>query len=415
MLRYSLYPFSEIKISDLQLALISYILSIQLKEGFIIRVEDLNRNNSLEDREQEHLDVLKKFSIKEELVVHQSENLKIYQELAFRLLKDKKAFACFCKTSECTNNCASLPQKELQELKSSNQEFVIKLKKPIKNIKIDDIVQKEILFSPDEIGEVTILKSDGFTTEVFASAIDDMSMAISKVISTSDKVLNSAREVYIRNELGFNDTIKYAHIPNIIFNNPEQNSLKYLLKEGILADTIINYLLSINHNKKREIFYLPDAINWYNISEISSKSIEFNIDDLKELNKEHLKRMDSKKLSSIVGFADEDIGDLLKIFLENSFTINDLERDFKTIFEPKDCNKCKENIAQNLATIISKAPMIENFSDFLDYLSSKSSLDIEQVTKAVSLLLTNSIDSNLELEKVYNLIKPYLLEVARCR
>ncbi len=75
------------------------------------------------------------------------------------------------------------------------------------------------------------------------------------------------------------------------------------MRAGFLPDAIINYLLSLGYNPPKRIFYLPDAIEWFDIKKISKDSVEFNINELRELNREHLLKMDFKELSKIFKFA----------------------------------------------------------------------------------------------------------------
>jgi glutamyl-tRNA synthetase len=123
--------------------------------------------------------------------------------------------------------------------------------------------------------------------------------------------------------------------------------------------------------------------------------------------------MDSKKLSSIFGFADNDIGELLKLYLDNVSTINELEDIFKSIFGKKDCTNKDANNVKMLSEIILKAPMINNYDQFEEYLIENSSLSKEQLTKPLKYLLTGRFDGP-ELEVIFPLIKSYILEVARC-
>ncbi len=413
MLKFSFLPKKDLTINDLRVAILNYIVAKEKNDGFIIGVSDIAIN--LDGKEQESLDILKKFAIKEDILIYQSEKIKTYQEFAYKLLKENKAFACFCNQEELSkeekynNRCLHLSNKEIEQFKSKNKKFRIRIKAPKNPLIINDNLLGDIEFQENEIDSFVILDENGNPTYNFASAIDDMSMAIDTIITDKTQLNNSIKQKYIQNELGYSNSIEYIHLP--LIENSNNYSIKRLLKEGFLPDAIINYLLTVSYKEEKEIFYLPDAIKWFDINKVDTSSILFDIDRLKELNRNHLQIMDSKKLSSIFGFADKEIGELLKLYLNNVSTINELEQIIKNIFEPKDCNKSK-NI-KILSQIIQKAPMIKSFQEFKIYLEQKSNLKDKDLEEPLKYLLTGE-NQGLELEKIYPLIKSYILEVARC-
>jgi len=64
-----------------------------------------------------------------------------------------------------------------------------------------------------------------------------------------------------------------------------------------LPDSIINYiLLLVSKTPKSEYCYLRDAIEWFDIDVLYNSSLDFDIDRLIDINKEHLKLMSSKAI-----------------------------------------------------------------------------------------------------------------------
>lgn len=420
MLRFAHSSSKELDISALRVALINYIVAKKQNEGFIIRIKDLIDTKDKEDKSSEVIDVLKKFAIDSEQKIYQSQNEKMYQNFALKLLQEGKAFACFCTKEEIekekklakeqnrnytySQKCQKLTQEEIANLKNSKAGFVIRVQKPNENIEFTDKIYGKISKTPDEIDSFIILDENGKPAQVFADAIDDMLSNITLVIQEQKELQNTPKEIYIQKLLGYESQTEYASLPEL----KNSITIKELFKEGFLPDAIINYLLSSNINK--EIFYLPDAIESFDLDKINKENSSFDIDKLKTINKKHLKAMDSKKLSKIFGFADSDIGELAKLYLNDFSTINELDSKIKAIFSPKDCTN--KNM-QLLAKTIQNAPMIDSFEEFKSYLLANTNLQEEELCKLLKPMLTNSND-NIELEKVYQLIKPYLLEVARC-
>ena len=156
---------------------------------------------------------------------------------------------------------------------------------------------------------------------------------------------------------------------------------------------------------------MPEALEWFDMTLISKSPVIFDIEDLRSINAEHLRRMDDKLLSKLFGFADEDIGKLAKLYLEEASTINELEAKIKPIFSPKDFSGEWSEQMRIIAENIQEMPMIDDFDDFAVHLVHMTGLKGENFFKPLRLLLTGAEDGP-ELCDIYQLIKPYLLEVA---
>ena len=103
MLRFALSPTADMHIGNLRVAIFNYILSKQLNEDLVIRIDDTDKENLIEGKDKEILEILNLFSIEYKGVVHQSDSLKYHQKLAMQLMTQKKAFSCFCSDEKLMN------------------------------------------------------------------------------------------------------------------------------------------------------------------------------------------------------------------------------------------------------------------------------------------------------------------------
>lgn len=413
MLRFVVSSKGDIDISSLRIALLNFIKSQQGNESFIIRVDD-TLAESIEGEEQESIDILKKFAINCENIMYQSKNLSIYQQMAKKLVDQKKAFACFCSNidrAKTVCKCRDLEDSEIAKQIADKERFSLQIVEPVESITLLDTIKGEITLKSEEIGSFTLLNEDAKPSAIFANSVDDMSGAISAIIKEGD-IVNSARESYIHKELGYSGVIEYTHLSSIVESSSENIALKELLSNGFLPDAIINYFIALSVKCKERLFYLPDAVEWLELDSESVVSSKFDIHALRSLNQEHLQNMDSKKLSSIFGFADADIGELLKLYLDKAETINELESLLHTIFSKKECNK-SDNIYR-LAQFIADAPYFKEYREFIHYMQNSSGLEEDELLKRLKLLLTG-MESGPELEAIYPYLKSYLLEVAQCQ
>ena len=389
MLRFTI-PANNLDISSLRLALINYIVSIQKSKIFFIRAN--------ESAVQDNIDILKKFAIDTSNIISQNPNS--YKAIAANLVKKDLAYLCFCNSNSC--NCQNLKPQEIEAKLKSGSNYIIKVKGSKKEISFVDKIEGTI---KDYVDSFILIDKNSSPNNIFALAIDDMSIGVRYSINSLSDINNRLREIYIQNLLSYNENITYYHIADIK-NSP---SVKELLQDGFLPDAIINYLLDLD--AKKGIFYLNDAIDFFDIDKLQNKDYIFDINRLKKLNQEHLKRMDSKKLSTIFGFADSDIGNLLKLYLDKVSTIKELDNIIVSIFSPK---KCLNDIYKKVAKVIKEAPMINSYIEFKEYILKQVDINEEELSKIIAYLLTG-FDNNTKIEEIYKYLKPYLLEVVKCR
>ncbi len=419
MLRAPLSPTHDMDINAMRIALINYIISRQKNEQFMARIEDTDKMRNIEGKDQEILDLLKKFAIEQDQLLYQSDHLGRYQQFALSLLEQGKAFACICTTKElksgyCSGKCLQTQETVATKIKEENLPYVIRIKKPEEVISFIDKIQGAVNADPSEIDSFVILESDGSPSYDFASACDDMLTNISLIIQEEDQINSIPRQIHIKDTLGYSVDTGYAHLPPILDLSDKHDSItiKWLLSEGFLLDTIINYLLLIGNETPIEVFTLPEAIKWFTLDSLSKKPIQMDMDKLRYLNRKHLETMEDITLSRIFGFADTDIGKLLKLYLEEAYTINALDAKIKAIFSPKACQQEWNDEMVAIATVIQQAPMINHFDDFIQYIMKETGLKGESLSTPLRLLMTGA-HHGPELSAIYTLIKPYITEIAR--
>ena len=437
MLRFAPSPTGDMHIGNLRVAILNYLLSQQRNESFIVRIEDTDTKRNIEGKDTEIMQILEKFALPHGSVFHQSEHLHMHQTLAIKLLEEGKAFVCTCTADQLTvdrdnakankvayrysGQCFDVNKEEHANLKKSGIPFVIRLKKPAEHIINHDLIKGDIKTAANEVDSFVILRTDGTPTYNFACACDDMLSGVDFIVRGEDHLSNTPKQKHIKTQLGYDAETTYAHLPIILNTDGKKlskrddaSSVQWLFEEGFIPDAIINYLLLLGNSKApKEIFTLPEAIEWFNIESISKSAAKFDIDKLRFINRKHLEMMDDKQLSTLFGFADADIGKLAKLYLEEVSTTKELEAKIRSIFSPKDFTGEWGEQMTILAKLIADAPMMKEFDEFKSYIMQKSGLKEENFFKPFRYLLTGA-GNGPELSEVYPLIKSYLLEVASC-
>ena len=431
MLRFSPSPTGDMHIGNLRVAFFNYIMSKQLNEKLIIRIEDTDKEKNIEGKDKEILELLALFSIDYEYVIHQSDNKKNHHKMAMQLLMKKKAFSCFCSDNwldkqreEAKKNkkpfiydghCENLKD---DVILNTEAPFTVRIKKPEKNIHFTDLVKGDFNYDPLDVDSFVILQQDKTPTYNYACAVDDMFNNISTVIRDEDHLSDTPKQIHIRQSLGYDKEINYIHLPIIVnastgkkmSTNDDASSVRWLIDEGILPVAIANYLVLLGNKPPKEIFSLEEAIEWFDINKISKSAAKFDMDKLRFINQQHLQIIDELRLSKILGFADADIGKLGKLYLEEASTIKEIKTKVDLIFSKKETMEGFEEEFTQLKECLQKAPFIDDFNELKKYITSETALKEESLSKPLRYILTGAMDGP-NLGAVYPFIKNYLGEI----
>lgn len=432
MLRFAPSPTGDMHIGNLRVALFNSLVSKQRNEPLIIRIEDTDTERNIEGKDKEILEILSLFKIDYTDVLYQSNNLRYHRTMAIQLLYDKKAFNCFCTPAELDKKRELAKIKKIpfryddtcthltpEETIDNENPFTIRLKRPQESIVVDDIIKDKITFDPAEIDSFIIMRAEKYPTYNFACAVDDMLSDISLVIRGEDHMSNTPMQIAVRNALGYDKTIKYAHLPIMLNESGKKmskrddaSSVKWLLEEGYLPEAVANYLILIGNKVPHEIFTADEAVEWFTLADLSKSPARFDLDKLKFVNREHLKRMEPKELSRYVGFADSDIGEIAKIYLEEAGTLKELRSKIKPVFSDKIIPEEFIEAAAKLRTAIKTAPFFDEFDDFASYLMKETGLKGKFFFKPLRLLLSGA-EHGPELANIYKYLKNYLGEIVK--
>jgi len=391
MVRFAPSPTGDMSVNDLRIALLNFICAKQAGEQLVVRIEDGDRARIIEGKDQEILDMLELFGISYSQLYYQSSNFKYHLQFASTLLDTKKAFICFCphenELSACDGTCEHLSS---EEVLNTPKPFVIRMKT------CDSFV---------------IMRTDKYPTYTFACACDDMLQGVTTIIRENEQEHMAPKEEHIRKSIGYDQAMHYTHVPSLRCKEDE-SAVKRLLDQGFMPEAIVNYLLLLSNPTPTEIFTLEEAIAWFDIKNISKSSAHFDIEKLRFINVEHIKRVGDMELSKRIGYACENIGKLAKLYTEEASTTYEIKQKIDALFAKKALDAAFEKESKLLQELILNAPYCESFDAFKAYLAEKSGLEEEPFLKPLRLWLTGA-DTGLDLALLYPLIKNYLKEIVR--
>ena len=433
MYRFAPSPTGDMHIGNLRAAIFNYICSLQDGSGFILRIEDTDTVRNIEGKDQEIIEILKRFGISWQSLYYQSKNLKFHQQFAAKLLSEKKAFCCFCSEEELEakkqaakdageayrydGHCEHLSD---EEVLGCEKPFTIRLKKPDHALEFTDAIKGRIAFEPQNIDSFVIMRADKTPTYNFACACDDMMQGVSFVIRGEDHVSNTPKQNWIRQSLGYDGEIKYAHLP-IILNSEgkkmskreDSSSVKWLLQSGYLPEAIANYLILLGNKTPREVFSMDEAVEFFDIAKISKSPAKFDEDKLAFINREHIKRASEQRLAELFELEPK-FAPLIKFYTQEASLIPQIKEKIAAIYSAKDIPQEWTVQAQALREAIlnllssNGAPM--EFNDFKAALSQATNLKGKSLFMPLRFLLTGT-PHGPELSELYPLIRADLKEI----
>ena len=433
MYRFAPSPTGDMHIGNLRAAIFNYLCAKKSGQDFILRIEDTDTARNIAGKDEEIKEILRAFGISWQHFYVQSENLRQHRQMALKLVADKKAFACFC-TSEILEQkkeaakkagkayrydgaCEHLKDSEVLE---NDKPFVIRLKKPQKAMEFTDLIKGKLHFEPENIDSFVIMRADKTPTYNFACAVDDMLEGVSCIIRGEDHTSNTPKQEHIRASLGYDKAMIYAHLP-IILNDEGQkiskreahSSVKWLLEQGILPCAVANYLILLGNKTPREIFTLDEAVEFFDIKNVSKSPARFDMKKLLQINREHIRLLDDEKLNEILGFKGKNLANLARFYTQEASTINELKEKLKAIFGAKNFGEFKDECEKIKGILNSpEFELAKDYESFKNELMQKSGLKGKNFFMPLRLVLTNSAHGP-ELSELYGLLKPFIKDIVK--
>lgn len=326
--RFAPSPTGFMHIGNLRSALYAYLVAKHEGGTFILRIEDTDQERLVEGATEMIYQTLETCGLKHDegpdvggpcAPYVQSERLDHYKPYAEQLVKDGKAYRCFCTKERLESlaegensfgydrHCRDLdPALEAQYL-AEGRPYVIRQKMPLEGeTTFFDAVYGEISVKNEELEDQVLLKSDGFPTYNFANVIDDHEMGITHVVRGSEYLSSTPKYNLLYEALGWEKPV-YVHLPLILGTDGKKLSKRHgatnfadLVAEGYLPEAIMNYIAFLGWapgDDTREIFSLPELIEAFSEKGISKSPAVFDYVKLAWYNEQYIRAMEPAKFA----------------------------------------------------------------------------------------------------------------------
>ncbi len=334
--RYAPSPTGLQHIGGIRTALFNYFFARSSGGKFILRVEDTDRERYSDESLEDLYSTLDWLGIKwdEGPVVGgpygpyiQSERFDIYKKYAEQLVKEGKAYYCYCTPERLEalreeqvrtkseyqgydRHCANLTEEERAELEKKGIKPVIRLKVPTEgkttfhDVIMGDITRKNKDISPDPI----LLKSDGFPTYHLANVIDDHLMGITHIMRAQEWIPSGPLHVLLYQAFGW-EVPTYCHLPMVMGKDGQKLSKRHgstavreFREKGYLPEAIINYvtLVGWSLDGSTEFLSKEQLEKCFRMENIHKNPGKFDYKKLDWFNSQYIRMADDGRIASLM-------------------------------------------------------------------------------------------------------------------
>jgi len=319
ILRFAPSPTGFLHIGGARTALFNWLLARNKGGKFILRIEDTDQVRSTKESIDAILEGMTWLGLDwDEGPIYQTDRITLYREHAERLIREGKAYYCYCTPEELEEK----RQKALQEkrkpkydgrcrnLESSipGRAAVIRFRAPQEGKTVlPDLIKGTVEFDNAEMDDLVILRSDGWPTYNFSVVVDDATMGITHVIRGDDHVNNTPRQILLYQAFGY-PLPEFAHVPMILGADKARLSKRHgatsvmAYKDmGYLPQALVNYLVRLGWSHgDQEVFTQEELIRNFSLENVGKSAAVFNQEKLNWLNGVYIRQEKPEILAELL-------------------------------------------------------------------------------------------------------------------
>jgi glutamyl-tRNA synthetase len=319
ILRFAPSPTGHLHIGGARTALFNWLLARNQGGKFILRIEDTDQVRSTKESIEAILESMTWLRLDwDEGPIYQTERLPIYREHVERLLREGKAYPCYCTPEELEEK----RKRALQEKRKPKYDGhcrslkapvpgrapAIRFKAPQHGVTVlHDLIKGTIQFENEELDDLIIQRGDGWPTYNFSAVVDDATMSITHVIRGDDHVNNTPRQILLYEAFGY-PLPQFAHVPMILGADKARLSKRHgatsvmAYKEmGYLPQALVNYLVRLGWSHgDQEVFSQKELVEKFSLENVGKSAAVFNTDKLLWLNGLYIRQEKSEILAELL-------------------------------------------------------------------------------------------------------------------
>ncbi len=317
--RFAPSPTGHLHIGGARTALFNWLFARHNSGAFILRIEDTDTTRSTEEYIEAIIESMKWLKLDwDEGPYRQTDRFDIYRSYVERLLKEGKAYRCYCTQEEleqrrqealaqgkqpkydgrCRNLTEPMPDR------TSAARF--KMPQEGRTV-VNDLIKGVVEFDNNQLEDLIIMRSNSTPTYNFVVVVDDIDMKITHIIRGDDHLNNTPKQIHIYKAFGW-EPPQFGHLPMILGADKTRLSKRHgatsviAYKDmGYLPDALVNYLVRLGWSYgDQEVFTKEELIKYFSLENIGKSAAVFNPEKLLWLNNQYIIKEDAKNLAEMV-------------------------------------------------------------------------------------------------------------------
>ncbi len=332
--RFAPSPTGYPHLGNIRTALFNWLFAKHHNGTFILRIEDTDTARKVEGAVDMIMESLQWLGLDwSEGPYFQSQRLQYYKEIADQLVKEDKAYLCYCSPERLEEvrreqakrkeppgydrYCRDMTANQKAEMETSGITPVVRFKSPLDGqTPFNDLIRGEIVFENRVLDDFVLLKSDGYPTYHLANIIDDHIMEISHVIRGDEWVSSTPRHILLYQAVGWQPPA-FAHLPMILGPDRSKLSKRHgataideYRNRGYLPEVMINFLslLGWSLDDKTELLSRDEIIKNFTLDRVSKTAAVFNNEKLDWMNGIYIRNLSIDDLADrAIPFLEKDL------------------------------------------------------------------------------------------------------------
>ena len=326
-------PSGKLHLGTSHTALFNWLFSQHNKGRFVLRIDDSDPKRCKKEYEQDILASLKWLGLNWDEgpdiggpygPYRQSERMDHYWPYVEKLLKEKKAYYCYCtpeeldkerkkitktgKAPKYSGKCRNLTEKQIKEYQKQGRKPAVRLIAANKKVSFTDPARGKITVDANDFGDFIIARADKTALLMLAATVDDIEMKITHTIRGEDYINFVPRQILLFEALGVKPPT-FAHLPFVYAQDGSKLSKRHgavavsdYRKMGYLPEAIFNYLVLLGWSPgdDREILSKNEIIKLFSLEKVNTNPHRFDFNKLKWINGVYIRKKDDKKLLQLI-------------------------------------------------------------------------------------------------------------------
>jgi glutamyl-tRNA synthetase len=262
---------------------------------------------------------------------YQSDRLHLYTEYAEQLIKEGKAYRCYCTPERLERmraeqraagqppgydrRCRYLTREQIAAWEAQGLHPVVRQAVPLEGTtEFDDVLRGHIVVNNSQLDDQVLLKSDGYPTYSLAVVVDDHLMAITHILRGDEWLATVPKLKLLFDAFGWEMPVQ-AHLPTILDPSgkgklskrkkrlPDGRQMLTYIHEfrqgGYLPEAMVNFLALVgwSYDGQTEFFTRDALVRLFTIERVSKSPSAFSYDKLDYMNAAYIRSLGQNDLA----------------------------------------------------------------------------------------------------------------------